>query len=614
MRPAERNEPPTFQVDLQPVGRRVRVVPGTNLLDAARMAGVDIVASCGGMGICATCQVKLVQGDLSSPTQTEIEMLSDSEMRSGFRLACQAMPTSDVKIDLPAASLVRGQHLQVEGVESRLDVDPAVVALEVHCPEPSLSDQRGDLTRVNAELEKVGYPPLQASLAQYADLIHSLRQHHWSARLVIRPEEDGSHLITELPSQVPLFGLAMDLGSTKLAMYLIDLTTGGTFAAFAIMNTQIAYGEDVVSRIAYANRGSSERKRLQTMLVESINLAVAGQCQKVGVIPEQIADVVAVGNTAMHHFFCGLPVEPLGRAPYVPAVQDALSFAAAEIGLIAAPGARVYLPPNIAGFVGADHVSALLASQQYFGSGCGMLVDIGTNTEISLVQGERILSCSCASGPAFEGAHIQDGMRAAPGAIERITIDHGQLRVFTIGGEAAVGICGSGILNALAEMRKAAVLDQRGVLSGHDKQCFVLVSAENTGHGRDIVVTRKDVNQIQLAKGAIRGGVRTILEKAGISDQHLNSFIIAGAFGTHLDVESAIGVGMFPCLPLDRFHQVGNAAGVGARQMLLSRKKRLEAEALTRRVEYLELTVVPEFTSFYTDSLFFPVASPSTRE
>ncbi|MBA4421218.1 MAG: hypothetical protein C0391_08725 [Anaerolinea sp.] len=337
-----------------------------------------------------------------------------------------------------------------------------------------------------------------------------------------------------------------------------------------------------------------------------INQAVEEQCQTLGYDTDQIVDVVAVGNTVIHHIFCGLPVEQLGRSPYVPVVRDALTFNAAEIGLKAAPGAQVYLPPNIAGYVGADHVAALVASQEFFNGNTAMLVDIGTNTEISLVLGERILSCSCASGPAFEGAHLHDGMRAATGAIDKIVFKDGKVVTHTIGGLAPVGICGSGILNSLAEMLNAGVLDRRGVLREKRKGDYVLVEAAKTGHGRDIVITRKDVNEIQLAKGAIRGGMLTLQVKAGLKDEEITSFIAAGAFGTHLDTRSAIRVGMFPNIPLERFHQVGNAAGMGAKQMLLSREKRLQAENMIEKVEYLELTIVPEFTQLYADSMYFP--------
>jgi len=597
------------QVDIEPAGRRVKVEEGTNLLDAARQAGVEIVASCGGIGICGTCKVKLVSGRLSPLTPMEEDTLTREEITDGLRLACQAEPLSHVRLDIPQESMLHAQKMQFEGVEIGQGLDPVIVAIDLRLQEPSMEDLRSDISRVDDELSNRGYPRLRASLQQLGHLSTSLREFHWQRRIVIRPEKDASDLVAILPAHSPILGLAMDIGSTKVAMYLMDLATGGTLKAFAVMNPQIAYGEDIISRISYANRGDAERLQLQTMLVNGINQAVADQLRTLGMDFRQIVDVVAVGNTAIHHFFCGLPVEPLGRAPYVPVVSQALSISAAEIGLLAAPGARVYLPPNIAGYVGADHVSALLASQPYFDQKADLLVDIGTNTEISLVIGSRILSCSCASGPAFEGAHIQDGMRAAPGAIDRISFKDGKPVVFTIDEKAPVGICGSGILNSLAEMLKFGLLDGRGLFTGEKrpgKGNFTLVDAAHSGHGRDIVITRKDVNEIQLAKAAIRGGMRTLQDIAGVADGEISAFIAAGAFGTHLDTGSAIRTGMYPDIPVERFHQVGNAAGVGAKQMLLSRAKRNEAEEIIRRVEYVELTVTPQFTPFYTEEMFFP--------
>lgn len=603
-----------YQVTLQPVGRRIEVEAGTNLLEAAQKAGVEIVASCGGVGICATCKVRLVQGRVTPPTLTEVEELGAEEIAAGYRLACQTEPLEDVFVDIPRTSLVAGQQIQVEGKAGAVAMQPAVVVVNLALSAPDLEDLRSDLTRVNDALAQQGHTALQAGPGILADLSLRLRSSDWKTRIVIRPLAGFSQLVAVLPDHARVAGLAMDIGSTKLAIFLMDLETGAIMEQAGVMNPQIAYGEDVVSRIAFANRSEENRLLLQTRLVEVINQTLEDFCAREGICAMNIVDVVAVGNTAIHHLFCGLPVEPLGHAPYTPVVSDALYFPASELGLKVAPGAWVYLPPNIAGYVGADHVSALLAARSYTAKGrTAMVVDIGTNTEISLIFEDRVLSCACASGPAFEGAHIRDGMRAAPGAIERVHISADAVRPVTIGGHPAVGICGSGILNAVAEMLDARIIDARGVLSiknervraSNGKAEFLLVPAEQTGHGRDIIVTRKDVNEIQLAKGAIRAGLEILLKEAGIPAERVDDFIIAGAFGTHLDLNSALRVGMFPRLPLDRYHQVGNAAGVGARHMLLSRSQREEASAIAKGVEYIELTTTADFTPTFVDSMYF---------
>jgi len=327
-------------------------------------------------------------------------------------------------------------------------------------------------------------------------------------------------------------------------------------------------------------------------------------------------DAVVVGNTAMHHLFAGLPVAQLGAAPYVPAVGEALDIQAREVGLELAPGAYVHLPPNIAGYVGADHVAMLLAAGvAHKKDRTVVALDIGTNTEITLTHQGRMVSCSCASGPAFEGAHIHDGMRAAPGAIERVQINGDEVRIHTINHQPAVGICGSGILDAISEMIAAGIVDRRGAIhknhpairTANGRSELVLAHGEKTGHGKDVVVTRKDVNEIQLAKGAIRAGVEILLEVVGLAgdDQAIDEFIVAGAFGTYIDLESAIRVGMFPDIPIERFQQVGNAAGTGARQMLVSTEQRRSAQAMVGELEYVELSAHPDFINEFSHALFF---------
>ncbi|MDZ4158858.1 MAG: ASKHA domain-containing protein [Anaerolineaceae bacterium] len=602
-----------FVVHLHPVGRRVTVEANDNILRAAQLGGVDLVAACGGVGICGTCRVRVVSGELTPPTAEEIDALGSQEIALGYRLACRALPLSDVQVDIPPSSLPAAQRLQVEGKETAVEPDPAAVAIDLTIPPPHITDLRSDLKRVDEALAEAGHPPLDGSLLALSDLSRRLREQAWSVRLAVRLGEKTTHLASTLSISNPLLGLAVDLGSTKLAVYLVHLESGATLASAGAMNPQIAYGEDVVSRIAFANQSEANRALLQSRLLQTLNGMAADLCRDVGAQREQIVDAVVVGNTAMHHFFCGLPVAQLGVSPYVPAVSDALDFPAAEAGLEIAPGAQVHMPANIAGFVGADHTAALLASAIHKNGAARVLVDIGTNTEISLAYQGKIYTCSTASGPAFEGAHIRDGMRAAPGAIEQVTIEGEQVRNVTISGLAPAGICGSGILSAIAQMLQAGVLDGRGALRKEAPRVrlvdgraeFVLATAGETAHGRDIVVTRKDVNEIQLAKGAIRTGIEVLLEETSLRADEVAEWIIAGAFGSYLGVDCAVRVGMFPNVPLERFHQVGNAAGMGAKQMLVSRRKRLEAARLVEGVKYIELTVYPDFSRRFVDAMYF---------
>ena len=607
---------PGYHIDFEPVGRRITVPAGQTLLDAAQAAGVALMAVCGGGGLCLECRVRLVQGKLTPPTLNEKEAYSEHELAEGWRLACQAQPLSNVKIEIPPESLTAPQRLQVEGQEDVIALEPIVTPVDIQLPPPALTDLRDDVTRLKEALAAQHITISTPDLPVLLQFSEQVRLQNWQVRLALRRSENPAgviSLVSTLPTGAALFGMAVDIGTTKLAAYLVNLENGQTVGKRGAMNPQIAYGEDVVSRIAYANQGDEHRRTLQTRLVETLNGLLTDLRSEAGVNQEQVVDAVLVGNTAMHHLFAGLSVRQLGQAPYVAAVTEPLDFPASQVGLAMAPGAYVHLPPNIAGYVGADHVAMVVATQAWQLPGVTLALDIGTNTEICLSAGGRLLSCSCASGPAFEGAHISAGMRAAPGAIERVQIIQGQLKISTIDNLPPVGICGSGILDAVAEMLSSKVIDARGVLqkgapgvrAGERGGAFLLVEAGATGTGSEILVTRRDVNEIQLAKAAIRGGVEILLLEAGLTAQDIDHFIIAGAFGTYLYLPSAIRTGMFPSLPHERYQQVGNAAGIGARQMLISAARRKEALKILQRMEYVELTTHPAFSDTFVQAISF---------
>jgi uncharacterized 2Fe-2S/4Fe-4S cluster protein (DUF4445 family) len=599
---------PEFNVDFEPVGRRIAAPTGKSLLSAAQEAGVALIAICGGEGLCQECRVRLMSGQLTPLSLIEEGTFTEKELADGFRLACQTSPLSDVKIEIPPESLTANQRLQVEGQESQLELFPAVTPLEIELNPPNLKDLRADTVRLRDLLAEKGIRQPGLPLPVIAQFSEVMRRQDWKGRLAMH--RTGS-LVSVLPVNIPLFGMAVDVGSTKLAMYLVNLETGETVGKAGAMNPQIAYGEDVVSRIAYANQGDTQRHVLQTRLVDTLNGMLSELRQAASVAQDQVVDAVVVGNTAMHHIFAGLSVRQLGQAPYVAATTESLDFPASQVGLALAPAANVHVPPNIAGYVGADHVAMLLATQAWQMPGTTVALDIGTNTEISLSVGGRLLSCSCASGPAFEGAHIHAGMRAAPGAIERVQRIQGEWRISTIGGLAPIGICGSGILDAVAEMLSAGVIDARGILRKDAPGvlplerggAFRLASTGGSSSGSDILVTRRDVNEIQLAKAAMRAGVEVLLLEAGIRASKIDNFIVAGAFGTYIYLPNAVRIGMFPDLPLERFHQVGNAAGIGARDMLLSMKKRQLALEILYRAEYVELTTHPAFSDIYVQAI-----------
>ncbi|MGB2679087.1 MAG: ASKHA domain-containing protein [Candidatus Acidiferrum sp.] len=602
------NRAQNFIVDLQPIGRRAEISQGESLLSAAQSVGVELQAVCGGVGTCGQCKVRLTAGSLSAPTSQEAEKLGQELLVGGCRLACQAIPVSHVTLEIPPESLTSLQRVQLDGFDLGVSLDPLVVPfdLAVNASLPgklreTINEAAGQHVRPGAE--------------SFEQLAKTAKQFAGHVRVTVNKESSPFTIVSILPEKTRIFGLAVDLGTTKLASYLVDLETGKTVAQRGLMNPQIAYGEDVISRISYASHSGGAAQQLQRKVIETLNQMAREFCSDLSISPEQIVEMVVAGNTAMHHFFAGLPVQQLGMAPYLPATTKPLHLAARDLGLEIAPGAPVYTPPNIAGYVGGDHVAMLI------GIGTGshksgppfLAIDIGTNTEVTLSVHGRLLTCSCASGPAFEGAHIRHGMRAAPGAIERVLFERGVIQIYTIERRLPIGICGSGILDAIAALLEAGVLESRGNLRKGAERVrqnsgggeYLLVSAAHSGSGGEIVLTRQDISEIQFAKAAIRAGIEVLLEVGGVNASTLEEFIIAGAFGSYLDVQSAMRIGLFPKIPLGKFRQVGNAAGIGARQMLISGSQRRMGESLAKQVEYVELATHPHFQDKFAQSLFF---------
>lgn len=591
-----------LHIDWQPIGLKSACQTDQTLLSAARKAGIQLVSFCGGNGTCGSCRIRLLEGTLSPLTETEREYLSAIEIASGIRLACQSCPLTDLKIHIPPSTLSTEQRLQLEGEDSFSDfpdADRVIRSLNISLDEPTISDSRADTVRVKEALilEGIGKPVINPSVLH--TISDDLRENRWRMQVFLR----GNMVAAIFPQDIPPLGLAVDIGTTKIAAYLIDLNTGHILAKKGAMNPQISYGEDIISRIAYTNLNMDGRDILQKCLIDTLNLLIKDLCIESGDDPAHIIEAAFVCNTAIHHLFCNLPVKQLGRYPFIAAVSESLNIAAPELGLQIAPGATVFLPENIAGYVGADHVSMLIGTGVYKASKTLIALDIGTNTEISLLHNGRIFCCSCASGPAFEGAHISCGMRASAGAIERVQIIDRELHYKTIGGQPPIGLCGSGILDAIAALRISGAINSRGnfdpqfplVRKASRNYEYVIVSEKDAVTGNSVTVTRADINEIILAKSAIRSGIEILMKSAGIQEDAVEEFIVAGAFGTFLDIKSAVSIGMFPELAPDKFRQVGNAAGTGARGLLLSTTLRTECEKLVRRMEYVELSTYPNF-------------------
>lgn len=600
----------SYNVTFQPQGQTGRVAKGKNLLQAAQEAKIAIDNHCGGRGRCGKCRVKVLSGYLPAPGPSDIRHLEEGELDDGWRLACQFVVEGDLEVFLPPSTLTQEQRLQVEGRAPVLQPDPPVrkfrldtSLLKIGVSAALIDDIETRLRkRYKLSIDKVELYPLM----KLADIA---RGETSSLEVVLR----GGSLVDVFDEQWrgDIEGLAVDLGSTKIALFMMDVTRGETVESLGLMNPQISFGEDIISRLQYSLQGKGNRARLQREVVNSINVNLKLILNKPGVKSKDIFEILLVGNTAMHHLLLGLPVNSLAYSPYVPVVNRWMELPARDLGLKVHPEARLVLPPPIAGFVGSDHLAVLLATRIWEEEGPCMVMDIGTNTEVSLKVDGRIYCCSCASGPAFEGAGISWGMRAAEGAIDwvDIDVDSGEIFFSVIGESQPRGICGSGILDAISSMIRAGILDERGRMrEGHPRVsksekglAFRLASAAEQGSW--VEVTQSDVQEIQKAKGAMRTGIDILLHHAGIRYDQLRKFIIAGAFGSYLDLVSAREIAMIPPLPLERVEQVGNAAGVGAREMLCSLELRRRAEELKKKIEHVELVSYPKMDLVFASSM-----------
>lgn len=607
----------------QPSGSKTASQVDASILDLARDAGVSIESICGGTGKCGKCRIALASGThlLSPVNENERRNLSDEETETGLRLACQARVISegDIVVAVPEGSR-RGHHrLLASGIEPDITLSPAVSKILLKMPPATLADIRADddrlLDMLNAEAA------VRANIAPgvHQRMPHALRQKSWETTVTLYMKEE---LIGIDPGDTTadLLGVAVDVGTTKIVAYLIDLTSGATIGTESQPNPQIPFGEDVMSRITFAARNKDGLERLQKAVIGAVNTLIGRLCSRAGRNTVDILEVVMVGNTAMHHIFFGIPPTHLATAPYAPVVRKSLSVEPNHIGIDMYPFGRVGALPNIAGFVGGDAVAVLMSSGLYKDDDIGMMIDIGTNTEIIAGSKNRLISCSCASGPAFEGAHIKHGMRAATGAIERVWIAPSTLDVHlrTVDDAPPKGICGSGIVDAISEMFKCGIVSASGKITapsdgserirdGPDgKPEFVLAADEEGGEGLEVSITQNDLQEIQLAKAAIFTGISTLLRKLGASSSDLSTVYAAGAFGTYVDASSAISIGMYPDIPPDRIKFVGNAAGSGARMALKSVEARRLADDLSCRVEYVELASEKDFQSEFAKAMFIP--------
>ncbi len=630
-----------------PSGKRGNFPVGTPILDAARDLGVYVESVCGGRGICGRCQVAPEFGHFAKhgieSAPDSVSQWSAKEIRytdkrgeliDGRRLSCSATIQGPLVVDIPADTVVNQQTIR-KAVDTRLiERNPAIQMCFVEVDEPDMHKPLGDLDRLKAVLEREwGYSDILVSQHILPIVQKVLRDGKWSVTAAIHQDLESSRptLIALYPGlKNEAYGIACDIGSTTIAMHLSSLLSGRTLASSGTSNPQIRFGEDVMSRVSYVMMNPDGRGAMSKAVRDAINGLIQNVCAEAGIDPTDILDSVFVGNPIMHHLFLGIDPAELGGAPFALAVSGAVHTWATELDLHMNDGTRVYMLPCIAGHVGADAAAATLSEAPHKEIDLSLLVDVGTNAEIVLGQQGRTLACSSPTGPAFEGAEISCGQRAAPGAIERVRIDPETLepRIRIIGVDmwsdepgfaelakatGVTGICGSGIIEVMAEMFLAGIIDEDGVLDGskaansdrifEDKRTFSYRLWE-TDNGPNITVAQTDVRAIQMAKAALYAGVKLLMEKHGA--QTVAKIHLAGAFGTFIDPKYALVLGLVPDCEIANVRAVGNAAGTGARMALLNREHRREIEDTVQNIEKIETALEPKFQEHFVNAMAFP--------
>ncbi len=634
-----------------PSGKRGRFAVGTPILTAARQLGVDLDSVCGGRGICSKCQITPSIGEfpkhgvtvsedaLSAWNKVEQRYKDKRGLMDGRRLGCQATVQGDVVIDVPPESQVHRQVVRKRAEARDITMNPSVRLYYIEVEQPDMHEPSGDLERLLSALkEQWQLTDIHADLHILSALQPALRKGDWKVTVAVHlgDQHQAAKIMHIWPGyyEGSVYGLAVDLGSTTIAAHLCDLQSGNVVASSGIMNPQIRFGEDLMSRVSYAMMNKGGDQEMTKAVREGMNALFVQIAAEAEIDKSLIMDAVFVCNPVMHHLLLGIDPFELGQAPFALATSNSLSLWANELDLTIHPSARVYLLPCIAGHVGADAAAVALSEAPDKSEDLVLVVDVGTNAEILLGNKEKVLACSSPTGPAFEGAQISSGQRAAPGAIERVEInpDTKEPRFRIIGSDlwsdengfdlaiattGITGICGSGIIEVLAEMRMAGLLDASGLIGSADQtgtsRCIrdgrtnAYVLWDGTAQGGPLItVTNADVRAIQMAKAALYSGARLLMDKIGVT--RVDRVVLAGAFGAHISAKHAMVLGMIPDCPLDKVTSAGNAAGTGARIALLNTKARREIEETVRQIEKIETAVESRFQEHFVNASAMPNA------
>jgi len=607
-----------LKVTFLPKEVSTRVPAGTTLFHAAAWTGQPVESTCGGRGTCGKCRVLILEGS-RVVTPADQEHLSPDDIEAGWRLSCQQEVRSEMRVEVPR--LLTTPKTAMFGVGRQVLLDPNVHKVHLRLEEPALHDQRSDYRRLKEALKREGFA-LSADLPVLRTLPRALRAADFDVTAVLC----GEALVALEPGDTTreCHGVAFDLGTTTIVGSLLDLNTGETRAVASTLNAQAIHGGDVLSRISYTMGRAEGLEELQRMAAYTINGILERLLGEAGVAPERVYEITVAGNMTMMHLLLGIDPEPISVTPFAPAVSHGLRVRARDLGLAIHPHGLAYLFPAIGAYVGGDIVAGLLATALPRGDRLRLFVDVGTNGEIALGHEQRTVATAAPAGPAFEGAEISCGMRATTGAIEGVTITEDAVALQTIEDAPPIGLCGSGLIDAVAQLYKRGLMDATGRMRSADElrasvpasltsrlisvdgvRAFVLATPEETG-GRAVLFTQKDVRQLQFAKGSIASGIQVLMKVMGVTAADLQEVMLAGAFGSYIHPDSARMIGLVPPVLVSRIRAVGNAAGEGAKIALLSYREREAAEAMPERVEYIELSGREDFNDIFMSVLGFP--------
>jgi uncharacterized 2Fe-2S/4Fe-4S cluster protein (DUF4445 family) len=605
-------------VVFEPIGYSVKAPRGQSIYRVALKVHVPMGGECGGRGRCGKCRVTVENKEaVSSTTGIEREVLAKDEIASGKRLACQTVIQDDVTVYIPPDVSGGSRRIQVESVDRVITPNPAIRKLALHLQRPDLSDLRSDIDRLIDEIDCPQNLELDLDLLEKIPSV--LRESNWQVSAVLW---DNKKIIAVEPGDTTseCYGLAVDIGSSKIVVQLIELNTGKTMATYGAENPQLMYGEDVVERVVVSEE-KEMLKYLQRIVIQEINQLLEAIFEETGVNQAHVYEAVVVGNTVMNHIFLGLSPRTIALSPYTPVIATPYNARVADIGININRNGVIHVPANIAGFVGADATADVIASGIFETDELILQLDIGTNTEVFLGNSSGIVTCSCASGPAFEGAHIEHGMKAVDGAIERVKIGRDTAVEYdTIGDSAPIGLCGSAVVDLVAGLFRHGIIDHKGKIrrdlnieririDGNLPE-FVVAWQNETAAQRDIVLTQKDVNEIILAKAAIYTGCSILMKRMGVSREEIKTVVMGGAFGCYLNPRNTITIGMIPDFDPEIISVRGNLALLGAKMLLVSAKFRELERECRSKIKYIELTNDPDFKSDYTNALFLPNRKP----